>query len=53
MKESEVKSKPVNLKEKAAFLILILSASAMDSNNQSIPALLVIITLFLLAGQAV
>ena len=47
------KDKPVNLKEKAVFLTMILSASAMDSDIQIIPGLLVIITLLILSGQAV
>lgn len=47
------KDKPVNLKEKAVFMILILSASAMDSDNQIIPGILTIITLLILLGQAV
>lgn len=47
------KDKPVNLKERAVFLILILSASSMDSDNQIIPGLLTIITLLILYGQAV
>jgi len=47
------KDKPVNLKEKAVFMILILSASAVDSDNQIIPGILTIIMLLILLGQAV
>ena len=43
----------MKLKEGAAFIVLMLSASAMDSDVQIIPGLMAITALLILSGRAV